>query len=52
MSLGGRFILLDSINIKEVIEFYKNNLFFAIEENQNLDSIKMIKPYFVIDDTN
>jgi len=52
MSLGGRFILLDSINIKEVIEFYENNLFFAIEDNQNLDSIKMIKPYFVIDNTN
>jgi len=47
MSLGGRFILLDSINIKEVISFYENNLFFAIENNQELDSIKMIKPYFI-----
>ena len=47
MSLGGRFILLDSINIKEVIAFYEDNLFFAIEDNQELDSIKMIKPYFI-----
>ena len=47
MSVGGRFILLDSINIKEVISFYENNLFFAIENNQELDSIKMIKPYFI-----
>ena len=47
MSLGGRFILLDSINIKEVISFYENNLFFAIENNHKLDSIKMIKPYFI-----
>lgn len=46
MSLGGRFILLDSINIKEVISFYEDNLFFVIEDNQKLDSIKMIKPYF------
>jgi len=46
ISLGGRFILLDSINIKEVISFYENNLFFVIENNQELDSIKMIKPYF------
>ena len=47
ISLGGRFILLDSINIKEVILFYESNLFFAIENNQELDSIKMIKPYFI-----
>jgi hypothetical protein len=47
MCVGGRFILLDSINIKEVISFYKNNLFFAIEDNAELDSIKMIKPYFI-----
>jgi hypothetical protein len=47
MLVGGRFILLDSINIKEVISFYENNLFFAIENNQELDSIKMIKPYFI-----
>ena len=47
ISVGGRFILLDSINIKEVISFYENNLFFAIENNQELDSIKMIKPYFI-----
>lgn len=47
ISLGGRFILLDSINIKEVISFYEDNLFFAIEDNQELDSIKMIKPYFI-----
>lgn len=46
ISLGGRFILLDSINIKEVISFYEDNLFFAIENSQDLDSIKMIKPYF------
>jgi len=25
----------------------ENNLFFAIEDNQELDSIKMIKPYFI-----
>jgi len=52
ISLGGRFILLDSINIKEVISFYEKNLFFAIETNQKLDSIKMIKPYFINQDKN
>ena len=45
-SLGGRFILLDSINKEQVIEFYEANAFFPIEKDFGLESIKMIKPYF------
>lgn len=43
--IGGRFILLDAVNNKDVIEFYKNNLFFPIEETDN-ENIKMIRPYY------
>jgi hypothetical protein len=46
--LGGRFILLDAINKIEVINFYKSNAFFPIEDNPDSESIKMIKPYFEI----
>ncbi len=46
LSLGGRFILLDAINKKQLIEFYKNNAFFPIENDDDLESIKMIRPYF------
>jgi hypothetical protein len=46
-AVGGRFILLDAINAKEVVEFYKNSLFFPIEiSDENVESIKMIRPYF------
>jgi hypothetical protein len=45
-AVGGRFILLDAINVKEVIEFYENSLFFPIEASDNTESIKMIRPYF------
>jgi hypothetical protein len=45
-TLGGRFILLDAINNKKVISFYKNNLFFPIEKIDTQESIKMIRPYF------
>lgn len=46
-AIGGRFILLDSVNVEEVIEFYKRSLFFPIEEvEEGQESIKMIRPYF------
>jgi len=45
-SLGGRFILLDAINREQVIKFYEANAFFPIEKGTDLESIKMIKPYF------
>lgn len=45
-AVGGRFILLDAINIPEVISFYKNSLFFPIETSDDAPSIKMIRPYF------
>ncbi len=45
-SMGGRFILLDAINKEEVIRFYEANAFFPIEKGTDLESIKMIKPYF------
>jgi hypothetical protein len=45
-TLGGRFILLDAINVGKVIEFYKDNAFFPIETSATSESIKMIKPYF------
>jgi len=47
--LGGRFILLDAINIKEVIKFYEENVFIPIEEDETQESVKMIKPYFELD---
>lgn len=31
---------------EKVIEFYKENAFFPIENNHSSESIKMIKPYF------
>lgn len=46
LSLGGRFILLDAINEKKVIKFYKDNAFYPIENDESSESIKMIKPYF------
>lgn len=45
-SLKGRFVLIDSVNDEKVIEFYKQNSFIALENDKNLKSIKMIKPYF------
>ena len=47
-TLGGRFILLDAVNDDRLIKFYKNNLFFPIEENDKNESIKMIRPYFEV----
>lgn len=44
--LGGRFVLIDSVNDNQVIAFYERNSFIAIENNKKLKSIKMIKPYF------
>jgi len=49
-ALGGRFILLDAINKKQVIKFYEANAFFPIEDDPNSESIKMIKPYFEIEE--
>ena len=43
--VGGRFFLLDVINNKKIIEFYESFGFFVIEEN-NKDSIKMIRPFY------
>ena len=45
-SLGGRFILIDAVNNSKVISFYKDNSFLAIEDDKDLESIKMIRPYF------
>jgi len=47
--LGGRFILLDSVNIPKVISFYESNSFFAIDNSPDLESIRMIRPYFTFD---
>lgn len=49
--IGGRFILLDAVNKKKVISFYGDNLFFPIEETDEED-IKMIRPYFEMEDEN
>lgn len=43
---GGRFVLIDSVNDKKVIDFYHKNSFVEIQKDKNLKSIKMIKPYF------
>lgn len=45
-AVGGRFILLDAINIPAVVTFYQNSLFFPIETSDDAMSIKMIRPYF------
>ena len=45
-NLGGRFILIDSVNNPKVLSFYQDNSFLAIENDENSQSIKMIKPYF------
>ncbi len=47
-ALGGRFILLDAVNDDRLIKFYENNLFFPIEQSDENESIKMIRPYFEI----
>ena len=44
-AVGGRFILLDAINMEKVVSFYEDSLFFPIEISKN-ESIKMIRPYF------
>jgi hypothetical protein len=46
IALGGRFILLDAVNDKKLLKFYKKNLFFPVEEDYDGESIKMIRPYF------
>jgi len=43
--LGGRFILVDAINNDKVIDFYKDNLFVPIENQNKLENIRMIKPF-------
>lgn len=50
MSFGGRFVLIDSVNNDKVINFYRENSFVEIENDKNLKSIKMIKPYFECDE--
>lgn len=45
-AVGGRFILLDAVNIPKVVEFYQDSLFFPIEQTTNTESVKMIRPYF------
>ncbi len=45
-AVGGRFILLDAINITKVVSFYEDSLFFPIEQTVSAESIKMIRPYF------
>ena len=47
--LGGRFIILDSVNKKEVIDFYTNkqNNFKPIKEYNNEDNnVTMFYPLF------
>jgi len=44
--IGGRFILLDSVNNIDVIKFYEDNQFMKIENDGASESIKMIRPYF------
>lgn len=46
IDLGGRFILIDSVNNPKVLSFYKENSFVALEDDESLESIKMMKPYF------
>ncbi len=46
IDLGGRFILIDSVNNQKVLSFYKENSFVALEHDESLESIKMMKPYF------
>ena len=45
-AIGGRFIILDSVNQEKVISFYQENLFSTIELESHNESIKMIKPYY------
>ena len=44
--IGGRFIILDSVNIQEVIEFYKNepNSFVLLDQNSQKQNVKMYYP--------
>lgn len=44
--LSGRFVLIDSVNDEKVLDFYRQNSFVEIQKDENLKSIKMIKPYF------
>ena len=46
IKLGGRFITIDSVNDEKVLDFYRKNSFVEIQKDENLKSIKMIKPYF------
>ena len=46
IKLGGRFITIDSVNDEKVLDFYRQNSFVEIQNDANLKSIKMIKPYF------
>ena len=46
IKLGGRFITIDSVNDEKVLDFYRQNSFVEIQKDENLKSIKMIKPYF------
>lgn len=45
-TLGGRFVLVDSLNNERVIKFYEKNSFLPLERDSFAKSIKMIKPYF------
>ena len=40
--------MLDAISKEQVIRFYEANAFFPIEKGTDLESIKMIKPYFEV----
>ena len=43
--IGGRFIILDAINNKRVIEFYSENSFVLVDKNiENRESVRMYYP--------
>ena len=44
-TIGGRFIVIDSINNKKIIEFYNNNNFITIDDcNKITENIRMYYP--------
>jgi predicted GNAT family N-acyltransferase len=44
--IGGRVILLDAINNKNVIKFYEKSGFFVIENDNKKESIKMLRSFY------
>jgi len=44
--VGGRFIILDVVNVQKVIEFYQSepNAFILLDKNSKEDNVKMYYP--------